>query len=96
MDNKWEVLGLKNCTKVGEESLHVCADNRDGSEFSLFIEIMKVAKINEKTGSKACSFTRLGKLTADGYTPELEGIPRSKLVPLANGNFIVLIKRPEE
>ena len=99
-ESKWEVIGIKNCTKKGEESLHICANNTDGTEFSLYVELKKIVEIGKPLNT-VYNYTRLGKLTLTGYEPNIEGIRShgvypSRLISTTDGNFIVLIKRQEE
>lgn len=96
--NEWEVMPIRHCTKEGEECLRVAGDNRDSVEFALVFDIEKISSIEK--GKKFCSYTRLGKLTLNGYIPDKEAIdrgePLSRLVQSSNGNLIMLIKRQKQ
>ena len=94
---KWEVLEVKNLTKVGEEGLHISTNNRGNGEFSLEVSLYTITEAGNNSSDTYHKYERLGRITNELYIPETErhGI-KSKLVSTDKGTFILLIKRPEE
>lgn len=94
--SKWEVLELGVLTKLGEECLHISANNIGNGEFELLVELERISDIDKKS-QKFYHYTRLGKIVGGGYIPFesaiAKGIITSKLVQTAKGSFMVLIKR---